>query len=366
MGGSESKSSVYQENNITMVNDTTISTLNETINTAIVNSTINTASSCSGSVQNIQRVDIGGITIEAGGRYEGGVTQDITSYLNFDCVQATDVRNTVSNELIAQIMEELEKTTDTDVMQQLNAVADSWAQTQSLPLSGGSSSTSDVETINNYEQYTTTNVNLENVVRNSFESNFTSNNMQSCITTVQNLQEVDVGGIVVGEDAEAIYTVEQNIASDTIISCLQTQKIANDVTNQLAETLDITVKTTDTTKVAQEAAAEATAAAESTGLIQDFGYAIGNVFEPFTDAFSDIFGDLGEYGTLIAGASVFSSSSSSCLCCLVILAIVGFAIMSMVGGGGAGGAGGSGMFGGKFELNVSTPSPVSPMSELFY
>jgi len=336
MGGTESKAVVVNVANKMIINESTVNIVNQQLNTMVANAIIKDAKNCGAALAADQSINVKRIKVEGDIIIKANQKQKVQ--LSFGCVQASAVRNDVANDMVAKMMAGLETSTSTDVLEKLEAIADAKAKSElgSDPLGTKASSVS--EQISNYTQKTTTHKNIENIVKNATESNFTSDTVQNCLSKIIAEQTVDV------EDAESrkgnfILEVDQDQAVDMVMSCIQNSDVSQKITAQVLSDLKVETKDTSETKIVTEMKGKATASAESTGfagMIKALGAMLAAL-------------GLGFISPIVALCSSVYSSTISCCCCLLIVGVI---MMATSSGGGAQGSGASGT-GQNFSHNMS-------------
>lgn len=318
MGASESKASVHQELNQTVVNQSTINMVNTQLNNMVSSAIINDSKSCSAAINNNQSVKFVGL--KATGDISIGVNQKQAAVLDFKCINVAKVRNDIANNMIQQMMGNLKSTTSVDVLNKLDALAKSKAETQFSPNPfAASSGDSKIEQIQNFKSATISNKNIENVIKNAIEAKFTSNTVQNCIAKVSNSQTVEVIDIVSGGKINAVIEQEQGVT--LLTQCVNNTDVGNQLTSALAGYLDIKVKDDTSTSATSEFGATTESEAKNKGVFEG----IGSMIESVGTAVGSIFG--------VAGLAPFLSPSSSiclfcCICLFILFAIFGSGMLS--------------------------------------
>ncbi|QKF94261.1 hypothetical protein QKU48_gp0803 [Fadolivirus algeromassiliense] len=328
MGGSSSTSRVHQESNTLIMNENDVKIVNQQLNEFVAKAVIKTASSCSANINQTAKISIR--NLEAKGDIDLTTANKQQAYLDFSCINVNTVRNQIANDMISQIMQSIENKSDTDVLNKLKAIADTKSEQgfggNILPW-GGSDSKSDVEQIQNYQQYTKNNTNIENIVKTAVEVGFTSESLSSCISTINQQAEYQAENLKAGGNIKLIHTNDQG--SQLFTSCLNQNDVGNEVTSRIMGAFDIKTQSDTKTKVTTEMEGDATAYSKTSGLddvIRSIGDAFGNIFGGLFAALG-----LGALGPL-AGPSSSSSSLSSCICvCCIILIVALFGFKSFGG-----------------------------------
>ena len=141
MGGSSS--SVSQTYNTTVVNQSSLNSLNSNVNKFIANTTLNQAKSCSASMYQNQTIDFSNSKIK-GNFTLAGANQSQTSTTSLDCVQLSQVENQIANGVMAEYMSALQSAYSADAQAQLNANAGASTNNQFGGFGGGSDSSVNV------------------------------------------------------------------------------------------------------------------------------------------------------------------------------------------------------------------------------
>ena len=344
MGATQSNSNIHQEQNQTVINQSTVNIVNQQLNSMVANAVIKDAQNCSAALGLSQNIELENISVEGDIVINSNQTQQAT--VNFDCVQASTVRNEVANEMISQIMAQLETSTSADILNQLDTLAD---QKTSSELGGSpfTQSSSNVEGIQNYVQVSQTNKNIENVVKNAIEVSFTSDTLKECINKVIASQNFKAKGLTSSKGG-AVLTINQDQAATMIASCIQNSDVGNQITNKVLGYLDITTKDDSQTKIEASNTASVTQSTTSKG--------ISDIISSVGDALAAM---LAALGLSIAGPFVLVSSLSSsfylccCCCCLILMLVM------MMGAGGMGGLGDEEIPGGEMMDTISYDNVMS-------
>lgn len=307
MGNSSSSSSVSIEQDNTIINRSTINSVNEMYNKAVVNTTIETVQECSASLIQGQNITLENLVIA--GDIDLDLSQLQEALVDFSCTQQSEVQNEVANKLTAQIMQDLEKSTSTDVFTKLNAQAqaNSKADFGSFPWSGADSSSKVNQKIKNHIENVQT-TNLKNVVNTAVYSNFTNLTESKCVSKIVQSQNIGVKGITGGGDFS--FTADQKQTAQMFANCVQQMDVSNKIINDVTKFIGIKVKEDTKTTAETEASATAEAISVVLGPIGAVGDAIGNIFPEIPE--------LGALGSLVPA----SGSLSLCCCCLIMIVVL--------------------------------------------
>jgi hypothetical protein len=327
MGGSSSKSKVTQVNNNFVTNTENINVLNSFINSTIVNSTVNQVKQCSASLINNQTIKILGV--KAGEDLNLYLAQDSTGFLNFTCAQNSKVLNSVIGDLTQNILSTLKTNIGADVLNKLDALAASKSTQDwgAFPWSSSKSKTDTSQEVNN-TVINTTNKNLETVISNSVESNFTMSDFSSCLAKVIANQDIVAQDLTAGRNIT--LSADQKVSTDLFQNCIQSSDIANNITSAITGFLEIETDTVQSTELAQESHAESISKAEQTGLFQGIGSMFNSIYSGLGNLFGGVLGGVFGAGT---GSQYgpYVSSCSLCCCCLIIILIILYVVFGSFG-----------------------------------
>lgn len=240
--GSSSRSTINIVNNVLEVDKNTITVSNDQINKLIVDTIVNSAQNCSGTAISNQDIILSGVTAE--GDFGGIFTQDSTVNLDFKCVNANDVKDSVSTDMINDLMTDLQSNTNQEVLAKMSAAANAQSDSGFLSiLSAPSNSKSNVKMQNNYNILKDYQRNIVNSVSNILQKNFTTNIVSNCIATAIANQKVIISNIKT--NGNFTPTINQTIAVSLITNCLNQNGVSNKITQELINTFGI--KAIDTT-----------------------------------------------------------------------------------------------------------------------
>lgn len=294
MGGSESKQAVKQENNTLIVNENNVNILNERINNTISNTTIKDAQRCSMEAGNVQEVYIKGL--KADGNIEITADQDSELAVSFSCINESDIRNEAGGAIVAEMMQKLEADTDANVLSQMEAIASNKAESGSISFSGKTKAISDISTLDNYESRTTNSTNLENIIKNTVEANFTQETIKECAAKIENKQKTEYSDFEAGGDI--LLGVSQKQASQLMADCIQGQDVGNKISNDIMDTLGIEQKSASTVTRETESSVKAEQTSEKTGVIDETFTGVASIVDAINP-----FSGMGETGAILSGGS---------------------------------------------------------------
>lgn len=316
--GAKAQTTITQENNQTYINNFDMKVTNEQINSQISNTVLSSAQSCGASNNNFQNINFG--TIKLGNNSKFDITQSQVAKLSFNCVNSQDVRNTVGSEIISHMTTAIINSSSSEALAALDAKAKAVAKSEFASTSGSNSNTN-VNTINNYNSVTETHLELQNVVKNIVENNFTSEDVANCISQLSNTQNISVGTFEAGNEDISVFSQEQ--ASSVFSECIQNSKIGNEITNKVLTTFGIKSENESKSTSKQESTSETSSSATAQGAgqaisnaAQGIGTGIANVAQGLGSAISSMFDSPG---------LVIFSVCSCCVICIILL-VVGYVV----------------------------------------
>ena len=303
MGNTTSQANISQQNNQLFINKDYVKSVSEQINSQISNTLIKNAKACTADINNNQAITIKGFTTK--GDFDFNTKQTQAAALTFSCVQSTKVRNTAGSEIIANMTNSLQNTVNNEALAKLDQNAKNSASS-SFGAIGNVQTNTNVNAINNYKSVTENHKDIENVLKNIVQNNFTSENVSNCISQVNNnqtinLQEVNVGG-------KAVIAIDQNQAANVVSECVQRDDVGNSIMNAATSALGVNVEDKTTSKSVQESKSEVVSEAHQAGVLEGLQGILSGLLSGLTSIFSS------------PGGIILSIA---CCCVLCILIAVG-------------------------------------------
>lgn len=321
--GSSSSSVVNQKYNTTIVNQSDISVLNESINKSTTESVVKAAAACSASMNLNQYINIEDIQTEGSFNY-GGSNQSQTSALTFSCVQEAAYQNNIANNMKDAYVNAISSGFTTEAEDKLNASAEAAAKNEFAGLSGGSHSSSVTNTEYNFTQDNITNKNIRNVVEHVISNSLNVNDIQKCAASVNNSQSVNITHV----NAKAgvnIGVLNQTQAATLFSECVQKSNNTNNITSELATALGVEVHEENNVKKVTTISDEAVSKSTNVGLFQSVGQGVGDAAKGIGSAIGSIFGGL--FGGLFGSPII-----CIIICCIICVLLIG-GYMFFSGGG---------------------------------
>lgn len=274
MGGSSSKSVTTNENNQTIVNKNDINLLNEQLNEVIAKTTINNSAGCRSEVNQNQILDISGCQAQGDLNIQDvSFKQEVV--VDFKCIQVSKVQNDIARSLMSSIMAQINSNMDTDSLNKMNSIAKSSA---SSGFAGFSPSESSTATNNKYNLDVTNDntTDIQNIIRNVINVELDVNDIQECVNSVVQNQEILARDCNVGGDIN-ISNIKFDQAVNTMTDCLQQKGIANKLTDTIQTGLGVVTTADSDTKAIVDQKAAGGSSAESKGAGSVPGEVVGGV-----------------------------------------------------------------------------------------
>jgi hypothetical protein len=306
-----SKSTIRNENNVNIVNKSAISAINEQ-NTSIVNNTIiNEAKSAFGSASGDQTIKINFVVASGSSLKLDALSMSQKLDVNFKSVQSSTVQQKAAAEIINNMLSNISKSVENDVLTKMiaDATAKSESSFLSIPPPGV---TQNVDNISNTNISNENFIDLRNVISNEVTNNFKKETVDSCVSSLSGKQNLDLT-ITITESSQATLgpiTLDQVIKQ--VSECQQISTTMNDITTGLMNKFDLKSVEDTANKSTTEQAATTTTELKASGLFEGL---------------STLFSSIGK--TYLMGIGL-SSCLSFCCCCICLI----FLLIMMKGGGG--------------------------------
>jgi hypothetical protein len=215
-------------------------------------------------------------------------------------------KNTIAQKISNNVTNELLSRYGVVAMAELGAKADAAASSGFISLG---SSSSDTTVNNNYNLTSNNKINktLNTIINNSIERNFTTNNMQSCISNVA-LDQNKFTNIHSADGSVKITCGDQEQKATLISNCIQEDETINSTLSEIQNILQTINNDTAITETKASANATGTSTAKSAGL--------DDLVASFFDGFSNVFKSLGE---LVEKVGMY-----------IIIAIVAIGIIALI------------------------------------
>jgi hypothetical protein len=296
--GNSSSASVSNINHTLVMNQNNTNILNKNINNSIANTIINDAKKCSAAINQLQGITFQNINV--GGDFDLNANQEQSASLTFSCLQESTIRSEIANTMMQEMLNGLQNNNSSDIMAELEAKAAAAQTTGALSTAFGNSTNSNTNNAVIYQQFNTTNTNLKNIIENTIQNNFTTNNISDCIAQVQNNQNVSVKNANIGGNIRAV--VNQKQAASAFTDCIQSANVGQKITSNLATELGVKVENTNTVRAETKMSGTSETTQKNEGL--------------------DILGSL--TGSLLAILGPILAPICSCICCCILCGLIYF------------------------------------------
>lgn len=310
-----SNSVTVNENKQTVINKSQLDILNEMITNQIANSQINQGTDCGSTIVSKQYMDFGPITAK-GPITISNISQYQGTSLAFSCKQNQDAVNDISNQLYNQIQNAMNTSINTQILAELEAQAAANVKSGFASWGGGSSH-SDSKNIVDWNVQTDISQELSNIIKNSIEYNFTTNNLSECNSKIIHDQELIFSSVNSITGDVWVGNLDQKDVTDSYVECIQNQQVAQEITNVIANATGTEVIDDTDTGTKSRETGTATSETINNGPFEGIGEIIGSIF-------SGLAGLLGNLREL----SMLSAILIALLCCCFIFALFGWFILS--------------------------------------
>uniref|UniRef100_A0A6C0EAH0 Uncharacterized protein n=1 Tax=viral metagenome TaxID=1070528 RepID=A0A6C0EAH0_9ZZZZ len=319
MGGASS--SVSQKYDTTVISNNDINILSEQINDYTANTIMKNASSCSGSLTQMQDIDWSGTSVA--GDFNFTADQNQTGAINFDCIQTANMTSDVANEVLNKMLQTLHTSYDKNIIDQLDASASTKSKS-GVGSFDTSKTSSDVSIDYKYTDIQNTSKNITNVVKNAITNNLDLTNIQDCITNTKQIQQASFKNLNVG--GNVVAAVKQSQAADMVAKCVQNSNFSNKIVNQVVS--DLGLQQSDQSSLTKSTSISAEAKSERIAEGYLDGWA--NIASAVVGPLAGLFG---------LGSMAWCGMILCCICCCILCCIMSSAGAALVASksGGAGG-----------------------------
>jgi CRISPR/Cas system-associated protein endoribonuclease Cas2 len=270
MGSTQSSTSkVANVSNQLYVNKSTIDQVNQQLNTVIANTIVKNAMESGGSIINQQELSFTGLSAQ-GDVDIGGISQKQVAALTFSTMNQTQARNDAALSFIQSALDSLKNNVSADILNQMEANADSSVQSgflSQMPVSTTKSS-SEVTNSSNLSVVTENVRNINNVLQNRVENNFVTETVTSCLAKINNSQIFRVQDVTSSNGNIRILNVTQDQAATAISQCGSVVDATNKIINDTLNALDIKVDDTNTVVAKTDQTGTTTSKTESSGIFE--------------------------------------------------------------------------------------------------
>jgi hypothetical protein len=233
-GCSDSTTSVNNNVDQKIINQSDLKVIQENIYQNITNIVNNSAKNCGAALAQNQSM-FNGSTV-SGDFNLSHIKQSQDASLNFSCVNLTKSQNNVAQEISTAVQNELATKYSTAAMAELGARAETAASSGAFSL--GSSNSSSNAT-NNYDltNINTVNKTLSTSINNLIQNNFTTSNMQTCISNVG--QNQSIGNNSTFKDGDVnVHHIGQEQTASLVTKCIQEDETLNKTLAAIASNLN--------------------------------------------------------------------------------------------------------------------------------
>lgn len=303
----------------TIINNTDVEVLNESVNEFISNTYINSAAECGASSTGSQTIKFGDIYIAPGASTNFDFNQYMAVNLDFSCQQYQQARNEIANDLYIQMMNDILTSNNSEILGELELNAEQQIENGWTPRNKGSTTPTQYEPEVDYEVINDTHTAIQNIVKTSISNNFSSESLQSCTSRMLGTQAIEFGDVV--NEGNFNANLDQTMATESIASCQQIQDTSNYVVNDVFEGIGVEVVTENDTSLETETAITINTKVINKGPFESLGEGISNAAKGIGEGLGSILKSL-------TGPIVICCCILCIACILCCFLIFGGAMMS--------------------------------------
>ena len=268
MGSADSKSTVTNETNKTFINRSTYNLINSNTNSAVAKAMITSNQTCVMTNLIDQEINFSGCKITAinksgqRGKVVYGGTQEAKAVVDFSCISVIKAEQAMAQAMMQELVTDIQSKMDAKTKDEINNKADLEASASAL---GGDASTdSNVSNKLNVEVVNQNDTHIQNIIKNSIESNFEVKNIQECIVNTSIKQKFDGSKCeIYAEDADIEMGGNQVAGIGGVVKCINesntVQNVLSDVGNKLGVSIKNDMEATSESKTINDIKASATA-----------------------------------------------------------------------------------------------------------
>lgn len=277
MGNSESRAKSNTEIKNKILNETTISSYNETVNQQMTKSITDIAQSCGASAGVEQVLYAKDIDIMNSRRVSLDFSQSATVTFDFTCTQVADVINKVQDEMVETIANQIETSADASLLNDIKESMAANAETQPLAF-GGSSSSTESNTKTENEIINKTDVDIRNVTKNIVSNEFETKVKSKCIAEATAFQLGDLSGLKIKNAEDIEVNFAQTAVVTMVADCIQEASVGNEAIKKLAKLANFEIKDDKSASSKTKSDKETSSTAKATGLFESLGGMKGTKF----------------------------------------------------------------------------------------
>jgi hypothetical protein len=274
-GDCGSKTSIRNENDQLIISTSDFTQMSKQVNEVVASSIVENAVHDSAHLLNSQEVTFEGAEI-AGDLNIGEISQEQDAQLEFSSLNENKAANDAATKIIDEAVAQLKNMTTNDVIAKMESHAEAEAKTGALAFSAAGAAT-DVVNINKLTSVTQNTQNISKILENKVKNEFKVSNVHDCIANLTQQQSANFKNAKVGGSVN-IKVINMKQAAKLISQC----KTINDTTNKILTdtmaSLGVKIENVTATKSETDVKTEAKAKSENTGLLQDLGNMLSDIF----------------------------------------------------------------------------------------
>ena len=323
---------IRNENNVLKVNKSSLTQVTENINEKSTNTTMEASKECAQNLDAQNIINLAGITtggdLNIGGSGEGeavNLEQNVES--SFHCIQDSKFANTISSSIMEEVVNQYKSIENDTIKDKIKTAVES-ENTAGLGSSSffaspaGSTTNTEIENISNYQSLSEDEKHIHDITKNVIASNTDMIDTQKCFADVRGKQGIDASGAHVGGDVNIKnFSSTQNVTSVT--DCVQKTSMVNDVLDDIASKLGITIEDTSTLTKETDADTSVATKNEQTGI----GGAAGKVIKSVGDGINSALGG-GVSGVIDSAGDAIAKNNPIAIIGMVVALLI---VLGLIG-----------------------------------
>jgi hypothetical protein len=312
-GGSNASTTLTtnNESNLTYITENDYNQLYSNTSEAVANAAVTNNNSCSSSNLIDQVIDLSNMDVGGDVNFTN-VKQTAKISVDFSCINIAKAEQEMAQAAMSELMNKIQNSSSQNALNAMNTRAEAVAAATTtgpsfLSGSSGSATNSTVNNTYNLKNVTTNNQNIQTVLKNIVNTNFKTENINSCIHDMATKQKILFSGTRTGRNFN-FSEVLQDSSINGVVKCVNQagviQSVVQEATSKLGIVVENETKSTSTNEMKTEQKGSSTATLDVCGC-------------------GSIFGALGAAG----GVAIAVIVGLLCVCLCIVLIVFVFLFM---------------------------------------
>lgn len=263
MGSSQSTLNVTNQSTQTYVTENDVNIVNQNVNNAVANALISNGATCKAINTITQGMSFRGCKV-GGDIKVSNVNQNAVITVDFSCLNAFKAEQGMAQALLSELVNDLQNKMTTKALNEMGNAAETQASTTGI-LGGSANANTNANNTFNLSVVNKNNTAIQNVIANSVQSNFNVKNIQECIHQAEINQSVDFSNCQTGGSL-IVSELAQNAGIKSVVNCVNNSGTVQSVLSEVANKLNIAVKSETESDVTSTMKNAVTTSATSTGI----------------------------------------------------------------------------------------------------